>query len=59
MPYIARSAGGNKFTGAEIDLLVEEANHIMNLDEDQIINAWEAWASRVSISSVCLLKLLY
>jgi hypothetical protein len=47
-PYVAKSAGGTKFTNEEIKLLEKNGDAIMNLDEDKTINAWIAWAAEAS-----------
>ena len=54
-PYLEKSAGGTKFTNEEMQLLFEEGENIMNLDEDQTINAWIAWAVEVSFPHMYLL----
>jgi hypothetical protein len=53
--YIDQSTGGPNFTNEEIDLLENTGHDIMNLDEDQTINAWITWASVVSF----MLSLFY
>jgi hypothetical protein len=46
--YASKSTGGTEFTSEEIDLLDQASDDIMNLDENQTINAWLTWASVVS-----------
>jgi hypothetical protein len=53
-PYLAKSAGGTKFTDEEIQSLFEEGADILNLDEDQTINAWIAWAVEASFRKMYL-----
>lgn len=49
--YITKSHGGMDFTHEEIGLLLEEATDIINLDEDQTIDAWITWAVNASFST--------
>ena len=46
--FVAKSAGGTEFIDEEIQLLFENGADIMNLNEDQTINAWIAWAAEAS-----------
>jgi hypothetical protein len=39
------------FSQEDIQLLHNVYDDIMNLDEDQVIDAWAAWAGRVSGAS--------
>lgn len=55
-PYVAKSVGGTTFTKEEIDLLIGMADDIKNIDEDQAISAWEAWAAEASIALTYLLQ---
>jgi hypothetical protein len=48
-PYVSKSEGGTIFTEDEEELLMENYDAIMDLDEDQMIDAWIAWASEVQI----------
>ncbi|PBP27703.1 hypothetical protein BUE80_DR001304 [Diplocarpon rosae] len=43
-PFILESDGGNVFTDEETDLLFEHYDSIMELNDDQIIDAWIAWS---------------
>ncbi|PBP20963.1 hypothetical protein BUE80_DR008224 [Diplocarpon rosae] len=43
-PFILKSDGGNVFTDEETDLLFENYKSIMELNDDQIIDAWIAWS---------------
>lgn len=47
-PYIEASEGGTEFTNDETELLVDHYESIMNIDEDQMIDAWIAWSVAVS-----------
>jgi hypothetical protein len=46
-PFVAKSSGGNNFSNEEKQLLLNGYDAIMNIDEDQAINAWAAWAVEV------------
>jgi hypothetical protein len=47
MPFVAKSSGGNNFSNEEKQFLLNGYDDIMNIDEDQAINAWAAWAVEV------------
>lgn len=53
-PYLETSAGGNNFTEEETQLLLDAYDHILNVDEDHIIDAWIAWAAEVKAPQVGL-----
>ncbi|KAE8445129.1 hypothetical protein EG329_013731 [Mollisiaceae sp. DMI_Dod_QoI] len=44
-PFVQKSAGGNVFSDEETEELVAHYDDIVNLSDDQIIDAWIAWAS--------------
>ena len=46
-PLLVRSAGGNHFSDEEKELLLDVYEAAMSVDEDQVIDAWAAWASEV------------
>ena len=46
-PWIAKSKGGKLFTPQENRLLIENYDDIMNIDENEEINAWAAWSVKV------------
>ncbi|KAH7346285.1 hypothetical protein BKA65DRAFT_274014 [Rhexocercosporidium sp. MPI-PUGE-AT-0058] len=43
-PFILKSLGGDVFTNEESELLFDAYNAIMNLSDDQVIDAWIAWS---------------
>jgi hypothetical protein len=43
------TSSGQPFTEEDCDLLWDEYEDIMNIDETLFIDAWEAWAEKVSI----------
>ncbi|KAK0120208.1 hypothetical protein ONS95_011614 [Cadophora gregata] len=45
IPFVPMSIGGNVFTDEESELLFEAYDSIMDLNEDQVINAWMAWSN--------------
>jgi hypothetical protein len=47
-PYVAKSTAGTVFTQEETDLLMEAYDVILDVADDQIIDAWTAWAVEVS-----------
>lgn len=49
-PYITKPAGGEDFSKDDMRLLVNGYAAIMNLDEDQATDAWQALAAEASIS---------
>jgi hypothetical protein len=46
-----KPTAGNNFTDEDTGLLDGVYGDILNLDEDQIIDAWVAWAENVRLSS--------
>ncbi|KUJ12511.1 uncharacterized protein LY89DRAFT_652986 [Mollisia scopiformis] len=44
-PVIRRSKGGSVFSDVETQLLLENYDEIMNIGDDQVIDAWIAWSS--------------
>lgn len=50
-PALSRksTSSGQSFTEEDCDLLWDEYEDIMNIDETLFIDAWEAWAEKVSI----------
>ncbi|XMA17404.1 hypothetical protein WAI453_010195 [Rhynchosporium graminicola] len=44
-PFVLKSTGGDVFTADETKLLFDAFNDIMDLSDDQIIDAWIAWSS--------------
>lgn len=46
-----KPTAGNNFTDEDTELLDGVYGDILNLDEDQIIDAWVAWAENVRLSS--------
>lgn len=53
-PYIEASKGGKRFTDDETEMLFDNYNQIMDIDEDQMIDAWIAWS--VAVSSQVLIS---
>lgn len=49
---------GTEFTNQEIQLLIDEATDINNLDENQTIDAWIAWANEASFLFIYLIYTL-
>ncbi|KAH9208487.1 hypothetical protein DL95DRAFT_449855 [Leptodontidium sp. 2 PMI_412] len=43
-PFILKSPGGNVFTNEETELLFDAYDDIMDLSDDQVIDAWIAWS---------------
>lgn len=48
-PHILKSAGGNVFTDEETQLLLDTYDSIMDISDDQALDAWIAWSIAVSI----------
>jgi hypothetical protein len=48
-----KPTAGNSFTDEDTELLDDAYEDILNLDEDQIIDAWVTWAENVRSSSTC------
>lgn len=47
VPWVAKSKGGRLFTRQEIRLLADNHDDIINIDENEEINAWAAWSDTV------------
>ena len=48
-PFLLKSTGGNVFSDEESRLLFDAYDSIMNLSDDQSIDAWIAWSVAVSL----------
>lgn len=46
-PFILKSPGGDVFTNEETELLFDAYDDIMDLSDDQVIDAWIAWSMEV------------
>lgn len=47
--FVAKSKGGNHFSKSERELLINTYDDIMDINDDQIINAWSVWAVKVGL----------
>ncbi len=47
-PHILKSAGGNIFTDEETQLLLDAYDSILDISDDQALDAWIAWSIAVS-----------
>jgi hypothetical protein len=52
-----KPTAGKHFTENDTDLLLDSYDDILNLSDDQVIDAWLAWAAKVC-SSCNILELL-
>ena len=57
--FVAKSEGGNYFTKSEKDLLIQAYDDIMNINDDQIIDAWSVWAVTVGLQGEFSFLLLH
>lgn len=47
--WVNKSAGGMEFSTKEINLLISQYDHIMNISQDKAFDAWATWAATVCI----------
>lgn len=47
-----KPTAGNSFTDEDTELLDESYEDILNLAEDQVIDAWITWAENVCLFSI-------